>query len=137
MQWGKAKSDQWLTSILVSLVQDVLISQPIKVVALATLLSLLIKKPPDTDAVSGPSFFKDKRGNKTKLCKPPKGENRQKIREQSIKRRKTLEAAREIVTFVIFAVLLQVICYGNEYTARYQITSAINDITGGFDEVSC
>ena len=134
MQWGADKSNQWLTSILVSLVQDVLISQPLKVVAFATLLSLIIRKPPETEAVIGPSFFKNIRGNKTKY-RPVKGQELQNKKEQSIKRRKASKAAKEILTFSIFAFLLMVICYGNQDPARYQITRAVNDISGGFEEV--
>ena len=40
-----------------SLVQNVLIAQSVKVLALATLLSLLIKKPLEHDPVIGPSLF--------------------------------------------------------------------------------
>ena len=134
MQWGADKSNQWLTSILVSLVQDVLISQPLKVVAFATLLSLIIRKPPETEAVIGPSFFRNIRGNKTKY-RPVKGQELQNKKEQSIKRRKASKAAKEILTFSIFAFLLMVICYGNQDPARYQITRAVNDISGGFEEV--
>lgn len=136
MQWGAAKSNQWLTSILVSLVQDVLISQPVKVVALATLLSLLIRKPPEADAVVGPSFFKHKQGNKTK-CTPVSGLELQNKKEQSVKRRKALEATKEILTLLIFAILLMVICYGHQDPARYQITRATKNIYDGFEEVSC
>ena len=135
MQWGAAKSDQWLTSILVSLVQDVLISQPVKVLVLATFLSLLIRKPPETDTVIGPSFFTHKQGNKTKY-KTVKGQDLKKMKEQSKKRRKALEATREIVTFWIYAFLLLAISYGNDYSARYQITRAVGEIFSGFEEVS-
>ena len=55
--WGPDRSNQWLTSILVSLVQDVIVTQPIKVFAIAALLSLLLKKPPQQETGLGPSLF--------------------------------------------------------------------------------
>lgn len=45
MQWGAEISNQWLTSVLISLVQDVCVMQPLKVILLAVLLAWIIKKP--------------------------------------------------------------------------------------------
>ena len=136
MEWGAQKSNQWLTSILVSLVQDVLVTQPVKVVAFATLLSFIIRKPPEIDPVIGPSFFRDKHGNKIKYPSA-KDKRLRKKKEQSIRRSKMLEAANEILTFLIFAFLLMVICYGNEDSAAYQLTRNVrDDISSGFDDVS-
>ncbi|KAL9972511.1 hypothetical protein ACROYT_G018833 [Oculina patagonica] len=44
-QFGREKASQWLASLLISLVQDIFISQPIKVLFLALFIALLIKKP--------------------------------------------------------------------------------------------
>lgn len=49
LQFGTEKSAQWLTSMLVSFFQDVLISQPIKVVAIALVFAAIIKKPPEEE----------------------------------------------------------------------------------------
>lgn len=49
LQFGKDKSAQWLSSMLISFFQDVLISQPIKVVAIALIFATIIKKPPEED----------------------------------------------------------------------------------------
>jgi len=46
-QWGKEISNQWLTSALISFFQDVALMQPIKVIAVALLLALILKKPHD------------------------------------------------------------------------------------------
>lgn len=51
MMWGAGTSNKWLTSILVSFSQDVIFIQPIKVVIMASLLSLIIKKMPEDEAV--------------------------------------------------------------------------------------
>ena len=50
MMWGTEVSNEWLTSILVSFTQDVLFIQPVKVVLVASLLALLIKKAPEDDS---------------------------------------------------------------------------------------
>ena len=51
MMWGTEVSNKWLTSILVSFSQDVLFIQPIKVVIVASMLALIIKKAPEDDSV--------------------------------------------------------------------------------------
>ena len=51
MMWGTDVSNKWLTSIIVSFTQDVLFIQPIKVVIVASLLALIIKKAPEDDSV--------------------------------------------------------------------------------------
>ena len=45
MEFGPEKSAQWITSLSISFVQDVMLSQPIKVFIMATLFALLIKDP--------------------------------------------------------------------------------------------
>lgn len=45
ISYGEDKSAQWLMSMTISFIQDVLISQPIKVFLLASIFALLIKDP--------------------------------------------------------------------------------------------
>lgn len=51
MMWGTEVSNKWLTSIIVSFTQDVLFIQPIKVIIVASLLALIIKKAPEDDSI--------------------------------------------------------------------------------------
>ena len=44
-EFGDEKAMHWLISLLISFIQDVLISQPIKVLLLALVVAILIKKP--------------------------------------------------------------------------------------------
>lgn len=48
-QFGKDKSAQWISSMMVSFVQDVFISQPIKILFLGLFVALIVKKPTDDD----------------------------------------------------------------------------------------
>ena len=59
LQFGKEKSAQWISSMLVTFFQDVLISQPIKVLAIALVIAVIIKKPTEDD--------EENDGNKKKL----------------------------------------------------------------------
>ncbi|XP_019631004.1 PREDICTED: polycystic kidney disease protein 1-like 2 [Branchiostoma belcheri] len=44
MEWGAEKSGQWLTSILLSIFQSVLVIQPIKVIIFAVIIAVTFKK---------------------------------------------------------------------------------------------
>ncbi|KAK3752814.1 hypothetical protein QZH41_016346, partial [Actinostola sp. cb2023] len=46
MMWGKEKSNQWLATMCLSFVQDILVSQPIKVVITALLFALIVQTIP-------------------------------------------------------------------------------------------
>lgn len=135
LMWGADISNKWLTSILVSLVQDILITQPIKVLALATFLSLLIKKPPEQDPVIGASLFKSEKGEGV-VSKRRRQEELANEKDTSSKELNMLEAVKEAVSFVIFGFLLAVVCYGGLHSARFQFTKSTSDLFSGFDEVS-
>lgn len=126
--WGADVSNQWLTSILVSLVQDILITQPIKVLALATLLSLLIKKPPEQDPVVGPSLSM----SEAERAVPKLPQEGEMAEEKNVSSNKwnMLEAVKEILSFLVFSFLLMVVCYGNQHPARYQLTKSMRNIFG-------
>ncbi|XP_078351488.1 polycystin-1-like protein 2 [Oculina patagonica] len=134
LMWGADISNQWLTSILVSLVQDILVTQPIKVLALATLLSLLIRKPPEQDPVIGPSLFKSEKGEAVSA----KRKRRKELaddKDASSKKWSMLETVKEVVSLLIFGFLLLVVTYGDLDPARFQFTKSTRDIVGGFEEV--
>ena len=133
LMWGADISNEWLTSILVSLGQDILITQPIKVLAIATIFSLLIKKPPELDPVIGTSTFKCEEDEVT--AKPLKEEDLAKERNRSNQQRKMLEVFKETLLFATFSFLLMIVCYGDLHPAGYQVTESVSSIFGGFDEV--
>lgn len=51
MMWGKEKSNKWLLSVSISLFQDILVVQPLKVIVVATVLSLLLRKLPEEESL--------------------------------------------------------------------------------------
>lgn len=59
LQFGKEKSAQWISSMLISFFQDVLISQPIKILAVALIIAVIIKKPAEEE--------EEEEGDKKKL----------------------------------------------------------------------
>ena len=49
LQFGKEKSAQWISSMLISFFQDVLVSQPIKILAIALIIAAIVKKPTEEE----------------------------------------------------------------------------------------
>ena len=134
LMWGKETSNQWLTSIMVSMFQDVIITQPIKVVIIASLLALIIKKPPQQDTVIGVAIAKEK-GEKGKTIKLPDNEELVKARDY---KRKVVEMFRTIIEisfFLLFVLLLFVVCYGNRGSNRFVMTQGLENILNNFQKV--
>ena len=60
MAWGKEISNKWLSSMLISFVQDAFVTQPLKIVFAAVLISLILKKLPSDFTESKSSSTKTK-----------------------------------------------------------------------------
>ena len=134
LMWGADISNKWLTSILVSLVQDILITQPIKVLALATLLSLVIRKPPEEDPIIGASLFKSEKGEEVAARRKQRKELADE-KDASSKKWDMIETVKEVVSFLIFGFLLMIVSYGDLDNARFQFTKSTGDLFGDFEEV--
>ncbi|XP_068682590.1 polycystin-1-like protein 2 [Montipora foliosa] len=134
MMWGAETSNQWLTSIMVSFFQDVIITQPIKVILIASLLSLLIKKPPEQDSVIGSSISRN--GGTNSQVAPPEGEALKRAREFQSKVLEMFRTIIEMVFFFMFIAFLMVVCYGNRKPTRFALTSELENIFSGFEKVN-
>ena len=135
LMWGAEVSNQWLTSITISFLQDVVVTQPIKVVAIASVLSLLIKKPPEHDTVYGRPLKRDSKKGQGSID-TPRGEELEKAKGFGIKLRKMVQILLEIALFVLFICVLFVVVYGNRKTSRFMLTKAMRDTIGKFERVS-
>ncbi len=52
IQWGKETSTEWVIAMVTSFLQSALLLQPIKVVLVAVVFALVIRKPTDTEEES-------------------------------------------------------------------------------------
>lgn len=134
MMWGAETSNQWLTSIMVSFFQDVIITQPIKVVLIASLLSLLIKKPPEQESVLGSSVSRNGGTGDSQIA-PPAGEALKKAREFQSKVLEMFRTIVEMTFFFTFVAFLMVVCYGNRKSTRFALTSELENLFSGFEKV--
>ena len=49
LQFGKRRQEQWLTALVISVFQDILVSQPIKIFAFSLFVAFVIRKPNNVD----------------------------------------------------------------------------------------
>ena len=135
VQWGKEVSSQWLTSALVSFFQDIAIMQPVKVVAIALILALILKKPPEEKTAQS---VKDSPldANQNVSVVAPKGDElvtARKTRESVVE---TISTVIEMVLFLVFVLCLFVVVYRNRGYSRYRLTTSLEDVLkDSFEEV--
>ena len=134
LMWGKKVANQWLTSVLISFFQDVIVIQPIKVVFLVTLLALIVKKPIENDEVYGQGHSSHKM-NKKFTSYPPRGKELHKVRSLSVLKSRLMTVLIEITVFLLFLFLLMMVCYGNRDNKRYQLTKSVSHVFTGFEKV--
>lgn len=134
LMWGKKVANQWLASVLISFFQDVILIQPIKVVILVSLLSLIIKKPIENDEVYGQGNSNHKMDKKF-TSYPPRDKELHKVRSVSVLKSRLVTVLMEIALFILFLSLLMVVCYGNRDSRRYQLTEAVRRVFTNFDKV--
>ena len=139
MMWGKETSNQWLTSILVSFSQDIVVIQPIKVLLVACLLALILKKAPDEERFSKAEYdgiTSSKVLGESSNPVKPKSEELRKFREYRVR---VLEMARillEVFFYLMFAWMLLVVVYGYRDVNRYFLTKNVEELLPRFKKVN-
>lgn len=145
------KSLQWLFSSSVSFVQDVVITQPLKVLGLAVFFALVVKKPDqgefqiteeakqlaeDEDFLMQSSSNQGQERNKKIKLLPPDQARLIAMRTARMKERKMYSVIREVITYYIFLTLLLTIAYTHRSPVGYiQTRNMINTMAGNFDKI--
>ncbi|XP_033125654.1 polycystic kidney disease and receptor for egg jelly-related protein-like [Anneissia japonica] len=137
--FGAKKANEWLTSIAIALCQDVLVSQPIKVILIAVFFSLVIKNPikEDDDSPPPPELddgeellhermteeelenaqmleeFERERADMIASSMPPDTEEIAEARETRFKEIRMHIIVREIIIYILFLYVLMFVSFGN------------------------
>lgn len=151
MQFQNKKSLQWLVSSSVSFVQDVVITQPLKVLGLAVFFALVVKKPDqgefqiteeakqlaeDEDFLLQSSSNQGQERNKKIKLLPPDQARLIAMRTARMKERKMYSVIREVITYYIFLTLLLTIAYTHRSPVGYiQTRNMINTMAGNFSKI--
>ena len=139
LMWGADTSNEWLISILVSFVQDILVIQPTKVLVLASLLSSLVRKAPKAASeASQRNVFEAGRNDSEEEDDHDSVPNREAIenaRQFRVKFTLMIRALLEIVLATFFALLLMIVCYSNRDVSRYMLTQSMRNVVVRFNKV--
>ena len=149
MIWGKEKSNKWITSVIVSLVQDIFFVQPLKVIIVASLLSFLFRKPPeedrdevdsndisettneDSESRDNMSHVKDKLENPKTLAglySPLDPMLVALARERKLNEKRIWNIFSQLALQLVFVFLLSVATYGSRSSNRFWLNKNIKDI---------
>ena len=121
IQFGLTKSAQWLLSMFFSVTQDIFVSQPLKVVALAIFFAYIFKKP-NIVMFSTSSFHRsDDQWLQEKLeeehtvvppAKVPSEDTLRRARDRAAKERAMHVILLDLGTYLVFTLLVLLIAYG-------------------------
>ena len=142
LQWGKDISNQWLSSMLVSLTEDLFVLQPIEIVLIIVLTACFFRKN-DSRVVNHPmkneqqipcetTDVNDAKNVEVEFLNEDELNN---AREYQVKEAKMYSFARELVGYLLFLSLLSIVCYGNRSYHGYLMTKNIKDTFSNFSLV--
>ncbi|XP_033731377.1 polycystic kidney disease protein 1-like 2 [Pecten maximus] len=141
MEWGKTKSEDWLLCFLFSFVESVLITDPIKVITVAFILSYFFRKQSvesraDLDihkvmeeARKHASVPKEKKDS-VKPEYPTSQLGREFVEKMKEQRQKELKAKMvflELFCYILFITVLYLISYSNRDSRSYQFRAHIEN----------
>ena len=142
LQWGKEISNQWLSSMLVSFTEDLFVLQPIKIVLIIVLTTCFFRKNdpkvvnhPKNTKQQIPCETKDVNDAKSVEVEIPNEDELNNAREYQVKEAKMYSFARELVRYLLFLLLLTIVCYGNRSYHGYLMTKNIKDTFSNFSLV--
>jgi hypothetical protein len=144
LTFGKAKSEGWVSAMMISFWQDVLISQPIKVLAIAVILAIIIKDPDKVDDGTQRSaelghdeewIHRDPDNEKVRLDnfipKPPGEDMLYEPRQRLLKEKEMKAIIKEIVVYFIYIMVLCTVANGGVDPQGYQISKVTTDMFAG------
>ena len=138
LMWGRQVSNQWLSSALISFTQDVTVSEPLKVVLLAVLLTSFLAKK--SKAKHGYRTIESDRLQEIYQMSGLYDAGGETVfqggKPQPTRFKWVLTFVREIWLFSIFVFLLMVVCYGNRSEHRYLMHQSVQNSLKDFDQVS-
>ena len=133
--WHKSVSEQWLSSMVISIVQDILVKEPVKVFLGAVFLAAIKRrKKGQVDVLSTP----------VESCQMPTRERLWKLESFNVERMRKRQATKhnfsqifvELFVYCSFALLVMVLCYGNRNNHRYLMTKSMRDGLPGLNKVN-
>lgn len=139
--FGKEKSTKWLTSMLVSFFQSVIVIQPFKVLLIAAFFALIIKDPnkedeqesaPDPALSTDEEFIgTDAEREPRKLglqSKPPNAKKLEAARKLRLKQCEMKAIIKEIIAHFLVVCVVLTVAYGNHDSRSFAMSNEIRNV---------
>ena len=136
LMWGKEVSEQWLSSIMISIVQDIVLLQPSKTIMLivVVILALTMRRKDHEEQTEGD---RSSQGSSDELDEEESGNyETQQIRKRKTMERALIDFAVQLIWHLVFMFLLAVVCYGNKDDNRFLMTKSIKQALPYFHKVN-
>lgn len=147
MEWGQEIAAEWLTAMVLSFLESVVFVQPIKVLALALILSYILKKPdlteedesePIINATPGPdeeligvnkpdALHRTRLGTDPSKYLPKPSADLDKMRADRLKELKAEAIMREIIVYLLFLFALVILAHHNKDDSCFLMTKAVRE----------
>ncbi|NWX62719.1 PK1L2 protein, partial [Promerops cafer] len=148
LHYGKENSIKWLISMVISFLESLFITQPLKVLGFAAFFALVLKKVEHEDeentAIDGPlsapgdshPLFGGRRDSRSNIYRPPPAADVEKMKISCMKEKKAFALIREILAYLGFLWMLLLVAYGQRDPNSYYLNKHIEDsFTDGFHDV--
>ncbi|NWR19530.1 PK1L2 protein, partial [Emberiza fucata] len=148
LHYGKENSIKWLISMVISFLESLFITQPLKVLGFAAFFALVLKKVEHEDeentAIDGPlsapgdshPLFGVRRDSRSNIYRPPPAADVEKMKISYMKEQKAFALIREILAYLGFLWMLLLVAYGQRDPNSYYLNKHIEDsFTDGFHDV--
>ncbi|NXK89486.1 PK1L2 protein, partial [Formicarius rufipectus] len=148
LHYGRENSIKWLISMVISFLESLFITQPLKVLGFAAFFALVLKKVEHEDvenaAIDGPlsapgdshPLFGARRDSRSDIYRPPPAADVEKMKISCMKEQKAFALIREILAYTGFLWMLLLVAYGQRDPNSYYLNKHIQDsFTDGFHDV--
>ena len=139
LMWGKEKANEWLICMILSMTQDILAIQPVKVVVTAFLVAFALTKAKHT--ISKKTKEKnDRTENETQIEEysfydkdAPDADELHWYKEEKRKLLQFYAVVRDVAIFLVFLAVLMAVCFGNTDHNRYLLYKSVKGEFGNFE----
>lgn len=147
LQWGADTSEKWLVSVGMSLFMDIFVSEPLRIIVVAFMLSHIFKvgvdnstqAPYHADVVVHFDDIKlsglDKEEEDIEIPKPPSKRQLRHARATRMREVYMYTALRKIVSYIVYLWVLIIVCYGGRSEHGYLMTSSMRTTFGELSKV--
>ena len=147
LQWGKDTSEQWLISIGMSVFMEIFVSEPLRIIVVAFMLSHIFKTrdqgsaqaPYNADYVVDVDDIQlseqEEEEEDIEIPKPPSKKQLRRARKNRLRELHMFTALRKIVSYLIYLWILIIVCYGGRSEHGFLMTSSVGKVFGNLNMV--